>query len=190
MVFIANEWNDPLLTDVRIFSNCSEVELYLNNKLIGRQKADSDTFSTNLPHPPFTFHLEKFVPGTIRAIGYRGAGNNSINDAECSRTTPETPVALSLEADISGRELESGSNDVIFLYARICDTNGSLVQDRPSQVIFFIEEGKGELIGENSAATEAGIATILLKAGDIPGIVRVKATAEGLQPAMLTIDVK
>ncbi len=190
MVFIANEWNDPLHTEVKIFSNCSEVDLYLNNKLIGRQKADSDTFSTNLPYPPFTFHLDKFVPGTIRAVGYRGAGNNNINVAECSRTTPETPVALSLEADISGRELESGCNDVIFLYARVCDARGKLVQNSPVDISFFVVEGKGELIGNIPATSETGIATILLKAGDKPGIIEVKAVAEGLQPATLRIKVK
>jgi hypothetical protein len=51
-------------------------------------------------------------------------------------------------------------------------------------------EGKGELIGNIPATSETGIATILLKAGDKPGIIEVKAVAEGLQPATLRIKVK
>src|SRR5262249_8432880 len=68
MVYIANNWSASSPTTVRVYSNCDEVTLYANDSLVGTQKADDDRISTNLAHPPFTFKLDRFQPGSLRRV--------------------------------------------------------------------------------------------------------------------------
>jgi beta-galactosidase len=49
---------------VRVFSNCEEVALYLNGKLVEQRRPDNSRVSTHLKHAPFTFKLDRFQPGT------------------------------------------------------------------------------------------------------------------------------
>ena len=70
MVYVASFWTPESTPDVRVFSNCEEVELRRDGEVVERRAPDSDRISTHLPHPPFTFHLGSFRPGTLEAVGY------------------------------------------------------------------------------------------------------------------------
>ncbi len=185
MIFIANYWNDPELTTVKVFSNADEVELQLNGKTIVRQKPDQDKYSTHLPHPPFTFEVPKYEPGTLTAIGY----TNGKRSVETTRHTPGIAATLELETDLSGREATAGQNDVLFVYAHIKDDKGTTVPDAANAVTFKAE-GDAEIVYVSTVNAEAGIAAILLKIGKTAGPVTITATSEGLQPATTTIKVQ
>ena len=58
MVKIASLLTKDSPLDVRVYSNCDEVELFLNDKSLGIQKPDTSSISTNLAHPPFTFNIK------------------------------------------------------------------------------------------------------------------------------------
>ena len=75
MVYIASEWNEKSSTDIRVFSNAEEVELWLNGTLIAKQTPSENKFSTQLPHPPFEFSLNKFEPGQLVAKALIGGKN-------------------------------------------------------------------------------------------------------------------
>jgi beta-galactosidase len=151
------------------------VELSLNGKVIARQKPDQDKNSTNLLHPPFTFKVAKYVAGKLEAKGFL-AGKEV---AKTERKTPGTPAKITLSIDASGKELQPGKNDVVFVYASVTDAEGTVIPD-DKRAITFTVEGDASLIGDNPRNVEAGISTILLKAGKKQGIVHIKATAEGL----------
>ncbi|MEW4923737.1 glycoside hydrolase family 2 TIM barrel-domain containing protein [Algibacter sp. 2305UL17-15] len=173
MVHIANNWEKTSPLEVRVFSNCDEIELFLNSKSMGRQKPDNNSISNNLNHPPFTFHLPKFESGTLEAKAYLG---DKLVTSDV-RQTPEAPAKIIVSKDISGYELEAGSNDLIFVYASVVDENETLVPSFSDKILFKLE-GDAELIGENPVNCEAGIASILLKAGKSTDGIKVTASFE------------
>jgi len=185
MIYIANFWSDPDYTTVKIYSNTDEVELYLNGESLGRKGPDSDDVSTNLNHPPFTFEVDEYEPGTLKAEGYI----DGEIVAETERITPGEASAIQLAIDESGKQLESGQNDVVFVYASIVDDEGTVVPTADSEVHYEVD-GDAELIGTNPIKAEAGIATILLRAGEESGTVTVRGLSEGLKSSELDIDVK
>ncbi len=184
MVFIANEWTNKSAMEVRVFSNCEEVELKLNGNVIARQKPDENRITTNLARPPFTFKLDSFLPGLLEATGFIGSEPVVHHQVR----TPETPVKLVMEYDESNRKIEAGCNDVFFVYIMKQDKNGTVVPDSEGAVALSIE-GHAKLINTESMKFEAGIATALIMAGDQKGILNLKAIAEGLEDAILSIAI-
>lgn len=185
MLFIASYWQDNADTVIKIYSNCEEVELLLNGKLLGRRQPDKDQYSTNLKHPPFTFHIPAFQAGTLTATGY-------INNKKVTQQLQKTPGAASairLRADYSGKELKAGQNDLVFVYADITDNNGTIVYNAGDPVRFSVT-GDAEIVGQNPRAAEAGTATVLLKAGAKPGKIIVTASVNGIKGTALVINSK
>ncbi len=158
MVFVASHWTPESSTDVRVFSNCDEVELRLNGTLVERREGDVERISTHIQQPPFTFQLKRFEPGCLEAIGYIGG-------REAARHVVRTPGAaerLELRLDESGRPFGAGGKDVAFLHAELRDAVGTLVPDAWENV-FFAATGDVELIGANPFSSDAGIASILVQ---------------------------
>jgi len=175
MVYIASYWTESSPTEIRVFSNCEEVELLLNGKSIDRKKVIRDEYSSHLEYPPFVFDLDKFEAGKLSALSYI----NGKKVAQHEVYTPGEASKILLEADLSGIPISEDHPDVIFVYARICDENGSTIPDAENLVQFIIE-GEGELIGENPVKAEAGIATILLKTKHFEAPVKITANSEKL----------
>ncbi len=159
MVFIASHWTPDSSPNVRVFSNCDEVALYLNGELLERRRPDTDRMSTHLAHPPFTFRLGRFRPGTLEAIGY-------LDGRERARHTVRTPEAarrLDLWLDEGRQRFAVDGKDVAFLHAELRDANGTTVPDAWENV-FFGATGEVALVGANPFSSEAGIASVLVEA--------------------------
>lgn len=185
MIYIANNWqkNSPL--DVRVFSNCDEVELFVNGNSVSRQKPDKNNISDKLAHPPFTFKLKKFKAGKLEAKGYI---NNELV-VETKKQTPLQASKIKIITDIKDFKLEAESHDYLFVYATITDENDMVIPDYLGKISFSIE-GDAVLIGENPVACEAGIATIILKTGTVLENVKITATAIGLQPDSIRLPIR
>jgi beta-galactosidase len=184
MLHIANYWQAGSDTLVKIYSNCDEVELFLNGRSLGKQSPDKDKYSTNLSHPPFTFQVP-FKPGTLKAVGYI----KGIKAAEHQRSTPGTAARISLRADYSGKELKAGQNDIVFVYADVVDTKGTIIYDAGDPIEFTVT-GDAVIVGENPRAAEAGTAAILIKAGSKPGNITVSARTKGVKQGNLVLTSK
>lgn len=177
MVRIASFWNEESRLPITVFSNCDEVEMYLNEKFLGRQKADSNEASESLQHPPFIFNVPTFESGTLKAIGF-------INGQEAARLevhTPEKPERIELAVNFQGIDAFE-PNDIIIVYAKLLDRNGTIVPTNNVNVQFLAKSDNIELIGENPAEVKAGIASILLKR-KLPGIFKIEAFSDGLMPS-------
>ncbi|MGH7579780.1 MAG: glycoside hydrolase family 2 protein [Gemmatimonadales bacterium] len=158
MVFIASHWIPGSATDVRVFSNCDEVELRLDGRLLERRRPDRDRLSTRLAHPPFTFRIGEFRAGALEAVGY-------VAGRPAARHVVRTPGAvehMTLALDLAGRRWDRERKDVIFCHASLRDAQGTVVPDAWENVAFGARGGVA-LIGTNPYSSEAGIASILIE---------------------------
>jgi len=143
---------------VRVFSNCDQVELRLNGRVVERRRPDRDRMSAHLAHPPFTFRLGRFTPGTLEAVGFvRGAVA-----ARHAVRTPGPVERMRLEVDLSGRAPSAAGKDVLFCRASLLDAAGTVVADAWENVAFGATGGVA-LVGANPFSSDAGVASILLQ---------------------------
>lgn len=182
MVFIASEWNEKSALDVCVFSNTNEVELILNGKIIARQKPDQGTNSNHLKHPPFTFKVAKFAPGELKAVGYI----NGKAAAEHKVVTPGSAARLRMTLDVSGKELQTGVKDIVFVYAQLTDAHGNPLHSNNIPVTFSTK-GNASLIGPKKVITSGGIASTLIEIGNSLENTVVSAISEGLPEANLKL---
>ena len=173
ILFIASYWNKDSPLDVKVFSNCDEVALYLNDQLIDKRKPDSDSVSSNLKHPPFTFSIDKYTPGELLAKGYI---EGEFIKEQLVRT-PEEPVRLKLWIDKSNKEPEAGCNDLLFLYIAGVDDNGTIVPGFTEEIDLIIE-GDAEIMNVGEIKAEAGISTALVRIGKTGGAISLAAKSE------------
>ncbi|WP_210463897.1 beta-galactosidase GalA [Rufibacter roseolus] len=117
--------------DVWAYSNCDEVELFLNKKSLGKQ-----TMKVNS-------HLEwkvKYAPGTLEAIGYKNGKKVLV---ETVKTTGE-PAALQLTPHQAA--LEGNGEDISVITVSVNDKNGLAVPTADNEVTFSLT-GPGKIIG-------------------------------------------
>ncbi len=177
MVTIANYWTETSPLNVTIYSNCDAVGLYLNDVLVAKQEPLINENSDQLNHPPFVFNLDKFIPGTLRADGFIN-GKKVVSNVV---RTPESPSMIEVAYDISSKPINPESADMIFVYAKITDANGTIIPTANNEVTFSLLQGNAELIGKNPVNAEAGIATIILKTTNLKKPVKVMAKSENLE---------
>jgi beta-galactosidase len=194
MVFAATYWTERQSpSKVVVFSNCDEVELWLNGRKVAAKGPDDgpDTLygdymrggnpwdggnCKHLAHAPFTFTAVPFEKGELRAVGLRG-GKKVAEDVV---RTPGSPTALRLKANLCGRPLRADGADAVFVYAEVVDPAGTVVWDSSVPVKFTVT-GAGSIVGPTEIHAEAGIATVLVRGGLRPGAVRIQASAGNLK---------
>ncbi|WP_281297613.1 glycoside hydrolase family 2 TIM barrel-domain containing protein [Flavobacterium limnophilum] len=183
MVTIANYWTATSPLDVTVYSNCDEVALYLNDVLVAKEKPFINENSDNLKHAPFVFKMDKFIPGSLRAEGFINGQKVVSNLVK----TPENAVKIELSYDLSSKPIHTDLPDMVFVYAKITDANGTVIPTATNEVTFVLTEGNAELIGENPLKAEAGIATIVLKTKNLKSPIKITATGINLKNASLEI---
>lgn len=117
--------------DVRVYSNCDEVELFLNRKSLGRQFMKPNS------------HLQWKVPyaaGKLEAIAYRG-GKKILTD---QRTTSGEATQISLSAHKG--TLLANSEDIAMITVSVADKNNQTVPIAENGISFSIS-GPGKIIG-------------------------------------------
>jgi len=180
--FIASYNTSNSAKYTRVFSNGDSVSLYRNGIFQETRIPDQNQNTNNLLHPPFTFIPLSFEAGTLKAVSYK----DGKIAAESTVGTAGKETGIRLEADFSGKNLQSGDADVIFIYAHITDENGNINYQTSAPVKFSVQ-GDASLIGLNPIHSEAGIASILLKAGHSPDKITVVAESLNLKSGILEI---
>lgn len=183
----AEHWHFPqfhrAVIPYMIASNCEEVRLFVNEKEFYLPNP------SQCPNRLITGFIP-YVPGRVKVVGY-------IQGEEvCSRevVTPDAPVELRFT---EGEYVSADCGQQRLLTVRACDEHGNPYFREESLVNFEIE-GNGEILAVdngnlmgNEPYDEAfihmyhGQASVLIKCGDIPGIIRVSAHASGMKSGSL-----
>ena len=157
MVKIASYWMPNSNPVVRVFSNADEVELLLNGRSLGRRAPTRDRIGSRIAHPPFLFDVGGFAPGVMEAVAYQGGVAVARDRVETHG--PATGYCLSI--DDAG--IPVGLRDLVFLRARLRDAKGRPTPTDEAELTFTAAPG-WEIVGSASARSEAGIASILVRA--------------------------
>ncbi len=184
MVFIANYWQQVNPADnnkqqyspkdVKVFSNCDSVQLWLNGKRVAVQTPNQDSLSNHLLHPPFTFTNLTWQPGELKAIGFLTGKPAS----QHIRQTPGEIKAIELEFELKHSPRADGE-ELFFAYAKIVDQNGTVVP-AADQLVQFKVQGPVKLLSPEKIKAEAGIATALLQVGTTAGEITLQASSADL----------
>ena len=173
------------------YSNCDEVELFVNGHSLGRKKM------------PLNGHLEwtaVYQPGKIMAVGYR-------NGKKVKREVVETTgaaFAIDLSADRS--EIAADGSDVSVVTVAVRDKKGRVVPDACNEItievagdIRILGTGNGDPADHSperplEAASRQfrmkvfnGYARLFLQSGTTPSSASVTVRGEGIKEKVLTI---
>lgn len=177
--------------DVWAYSNCDEVELFVNGKSIGRKEM------------PVNGHLKwtaTYKPGNIRAVGYKNGKKLLTEKIE----TTGAAVSIALEADRS--TIAADGRDVSVVTISLKDARGRFVPDACNDVLIKIE-GDARILGvgngdpswngaENPGdpncrefAVKAfnGLAQVLVQSGSHEGQISISCSGDDLETASLNI---
>jgi beta-galactosidase len=117
---------------VEAFSNCRQVELFLNGASLGKQAMK--------PNSKLSWHV-KYAPGTLSAKGFNGAGKVI---AETKVETTGEPAQVRLTPDRATTKAD-GEDVSVFTVAAL-DTQGRMVPVAQNRIHFSIR-GAGKIIG-------------------------------------------
>jgi beta-galactosidase len=187
-VHIFPHWNwagkDGDSIKVHCYTNCEEVELFLNGKSIGKQKA--------IPYTKLIWPLI-YKPGKLEARGYKSGKLVTKDIVE----TTTAPAQVALNSDVA--TLKADGCDVAVIKVAIKDAKGRVVPTANNQVKFSIE-GPGKIIGvangnpnshEPDKASQRmaynGYCMVLVQSDKQAGEIKVKALSENIKGTEVVI---
>lgn len=190
ILHILPHWNfkgmEGLPIKVIAYTNCEEVELFLNGKSVGRKAPEKFT------------HAEWEVPyeaGTLTAFGY----NRGVLAIKDEQVTTEAPIALRLTAE--NKECRANGMDILLLTCDCIDRNGRHIPDA-APFVRFSTNGFGTVVGTGSSVTDhipvicpdrqmyAGKISVAVKAGQKKGTLIVYASSDTLNSAFVKFELQ
>jgi len=171
--------------NVEVYSNCEQVELFLNGTSLGAKPrpADDSPRVWNVP----------FAPGTLRATGSNGG--RAIANYELR--TAGKPSQILLAADRG--TIAATWDDVSYVTVTVADPNGVIVPNAQDLVTFKIA-GPGIIAAVDSADNNShepfqaserrayqGRCFVMIKSTSASGRITLAASAQGLKSSSITI---
>jgi beta-galactosidase len=182
-------WEEGKTISVNAFTNCEEVELFLNDRSLGNKKM------ADFLNRVITWDVP-FEKGTLKAI----AKINGKPVADYELKTTGKPVKI--VASCHKTTLKADSNGLAHIFVSVCDDAGNAVYQADNEITCEIE-GPLHLLGmedSNPSNTENykdkiqhafhGKLMIYLQATDKTGPARIKLTSADLEAAIVEINVK
>jgi beta-galactosidase len=182
-------WKEGQTISVNAFTNCSEVELYLNGTSLGsREMSDfqNRTISWDVP----------YSPGLLKAV----ARNNGKDAAVYEIKTTGDPVAIDAICDF--RVLKPDRQDLARVYLTVIDKDGNTVYTSDNEITCTVS-GPARILGmedanprniedykDNKQHAFHGKLLVYLQSLDKPGRVKISLSSPGLKGKEVEIDIK
>ncbi len=176
----------PHEENVEVYSNCEEVELFLNGKSLGSKPRPADDAPRNWK--------VAFAPGILRAVGK----NNGKTVATHELKTAGKAARVVLSVDRAS--ITPHWDDVSYVTATVVDADGVLIPDATDLITFEIS-GPGRVVAVDSGnnmshepfqASERrayqGRCFAMIKATSSSGRITLVGTAPGLKSGTVNID--
>ena len=182
-------------TDITVFSNCDEVKLYRNGKLLATQtRAERTPYYQSIVDkggsPCFIFNAGGYEAGELKAealVEGQVVATHSVR-------TPEAPHHLKVYVPDNGIVPVADGSDMIPVYIEVCDNNGQRVYDSNCSVNLKVS-GNGLLIGDtikrigiNPQKVEGGVGFAFIRTTKQAGEIRIEASAEGLDAGVAIVQ--
>jgi beta-galactosidase len=181
-----HQWGGDFLLPVYVYSNCDEVELKLNDSVVGRKAVDKNLYYARWDLP--------FRAGKIQAIGYK-------NGRKVTEHTLRTAGnALGMSISTTKTTLLANKEDVSILEVILVDENGVPVPDAVNEISVEVT-GPAKLIGmDNGSQSDVtafktntrkafeGRLRITIQATAEKGSVKIKLQSSGLKAADYSIQ--
>jgi beta-galactosidase len=192
---MAAHWNFPwnyegLIMQVSTITNCQEVELVINDKVMGRNRTADFANNNIIWNIPYT-------PGSIEAVGYNDGKEVARHKLVTSGKTDNCTLT------VSRHSLSANGTDVAFIELTLTDKDGNKVSTDDRKVTVNIEGearllalDNGDLRRENTFHTNTlptyfGRALCTVQASRHPGTARITINIDGIsQPYIVNFDIK
>lgn len=179
-------WKEGDTIDVWCYSNCDEVELFLNGKSLGRK--------AKIP----LSHIEWKVSFHAGVLSAKGFSKGAVV-AETEVKTAGESYRLSTSAD--RKSIKADGDDLSFITVKVCDKDGNMVPTADN--VIEVEITGGKLLGvcsgnpmshEDPGAGKAkafnGMLLAVVQSYDRAGKISVKVKSEGLEPDSIVLKAK
>jgi beta-galactosidase len=175
--------------NVEVYSNCEEVELFLNGKALGSKTLPADASPRDWRMP--------YEPGLIRAVGRNKGQEVAVDELRSAGAV----ARIVLASDRS--KLATGWDEVAYVTATVVDDKGVPVpeQGKPLTSIQFAVSGPGALVAVDNGDIESvepfraserrvfdGRCIAIVRASAPGGRITLKASAPGLAEASIRIE--
>ncbi|MFT4203836.1 MAG: DUF4982 domain-containing protein [Chitinophagaceae bacterium] len=186
-IHIIGHWNydNNVTKDIYVVSTAAKVELFVNGKSLGLGEKQNDFL--------FVFKNVIYSAGTIAAKGFDENGKYLCSD---EIKTVGKPYAIKLKT-ITHHELTADGADVALIEVEVVDKDGQRCPTAMDLIHFEMEgagewrggiaQGKDNYILSKDLPVECGVNRVLVRSTTQPGTISVKAHADGLQMATLSL---
>jgi beta-galactosidase len=182
-------WKEGQMLNLIAFTNCRQVELFINNKSLGvKNLADAEKQKIQWQIP--------YEPGVIKAVGRIGKKVVS----EHTLKTAGKPVRILLNADKN--IIAADGLDLAYITARVVDENEVIVPSAENMIKFTVTGAavnagicssnllSDELWQSDQRKAYEGRCLLVVRAKRQSGTVAIKASAEGLESAHILLKSK
>lgn len=210
MVHVLPHWNwegqEGKTIPVYSYTNCDEVELFVNGTSFGKKVKGKDFTEIPSEYHEFEKGMYKtkyrlswnvpYQPGVIKVVAYKNGKEAATKEIK----TAGKPAKIKLEADRS--EITASGSDLSFITVSVLDENGNLCPNADNLIHFEIE-GAGTLaaVGNGDQTSLAsfrvperkafsGKCLLIVKSEETAGSIEIKATCNGLASDAISITTK